>query len=294
MMDTQQFSVFFVGSADEVREHVNKDKLGGLIVPAAFDDDIKAGKTPDLQVYTNARRGGLRQMAFKQIVEAGVRSVAGQTMPVNVMVTEVSNVGAGAGSPFDLTSYYLNLFLVLSLTMVGVFVVPYILVEEKEKQTLKAVLVSPASYVDVVMGKGLVGLIYALVVAVVLMALNKGFVGNVLVTSLALLLGAVFLVQLGLLMGAMFKTVNQVNSWSSIVMLALLLPGMFSDAFLPPPEPLPTILGFIPTSYMANAITQGMANSATASSAALNLGVLAVSAVVAFVAVIWFLRRERA
>jgi ABC-type Na+ efflux pump permease subunit len=152
--------------------------------------------------------------------------------------------------------------------------------------------VSPATYADVVVGKGLVGIFYALLVAVILMLLNDGFGGFVVVTILSVLLGSIFLVQVGLLMGAAFKTINQVNSWCTIVMLVLMLPGMLGD-FLPPPEPIPTLMKLIPTTYMVEAMNQGMSNSVTLSSAAINLGMLAVTSLAAFVAVIWFLRRER-
>jgi ABC-2 type transport system permease protein len=289
LTDSKQFSMYFVGSADEVKQRVQKDLLAGLVIPATFDADVAAKKMPDLQVYVNGQRGGLRLQAARQTVESALRDLAGQTTPARLMVTDVSGVGA---SSFNMGNFYLLMFLVMSVTMVGVFVVPYILVEEKEKHTLKAILVSPASYTDVVVGKGLVGLFYAMLVAGILMAMNNGFVGNVVVTVLALILGSVFLVLVGLLMGAAFKTLSQVNSWSSIVMLALMLPGMFGD-FLAPPEPIPTIMKFIPTSYMARAVSQGMANEITAASAMLNLGALAVASVLAFVAVIWFLRRER-
>jgi ABC-2 type transport system permease protein len=289
LIDTKQFSIYIVGSADEVKQRVQKDLLGGLVIPATFDVDVAAKKTPDLQVYFNAQRGGLRQMAFRQTVESALRDLAGQTTPARLVVSEVSGMGT---SSFDLSGFYLLLFLVMSVTMVGVFVVPYILVEEKEKHTLKAVLASPASFTDVVIGKGLVGLFYAMLVSIILMAMNNGFVGNVAVTVLALLLGSVFLVLVGLLMGAAFKTLSMVNSWSSIVMIALMLPGMFGD-FLAPPEPIPTIMRLVPTSYMARAITQAMGDTITASSAMLNLGALAISSALAFVAVIWFLRRER-
>ena len=49
----------------------------------------------------------------------------------------------------------------------------------------------------------------------------------------------------------------------------------------------------IPTSYMVEAINQGMSGSATLSSVAIDLGVLAATSFAAFGAVIWFLRRER-
>lgn len=289
LMETHQFSMHFEASPEAVEQRVSKDLLGGMVIPANFDADVAAHNSPELRVFYNATRGGLRQMAFRQTVESTLRDLAGQTTPATIRVSEVTGMGE---SSFDLSSFYLLLFLIMAVTMVGVFVVPYILVEEKEKHTLKAVLVTPASYADVVIGKGLVGLFYALLVALILMALNNGFTGQLWLTLSALVLGAVFLVLVGLLMGAAFRTLSQVNSWSSIVMLALMLPGMLGD-FLAPPEPLPTIMRFIPTSYMARAVSQGMAGTSTAGSALLNLGMLAGASVVCFAAVIWFLRRER-
>jgi ABC-2 type transport system permease protein len=292
MVDSKQFSVFFAGSPDEVRSDVDKKgRVGGVIIPANFDASIAAGEMPDLQLYVNTERGAVRVAVLDEMVTGGLRAVAGQTLPAHVVRSNLS-AGAGAETSVNLNRFYLTLFLVMSLTMVGVFVVPYMLVEEKEKNTLKAVLVSPATYADVVVGKGLVGIFYALLVAVILMLLNDGFGGFVVVTILSVLLGSIFLVQVGLLMGAAFKTINQVNSWCTIVMLVLMLPGMLGD-FLPPPEPIPTLMKLIPTTYMVEAMNQGMSNSVTLSSAAINLGMLAVTSLAAFVAVIWFLRRER-
>jgi hypothetical protein len=50
---------------------------------------------------------------------------------------------------------------------------------------------------------------------------------------------------------------------------------------------------FLPTHYMTAAITQGMNNTATLTGTMVNLGVLAAMSVIAFAAVIWFLKRER-
>jgi ABC-2 type transport system permease protein len=293
MVDSKQFSIFFASSPDEVRSDVEqKGRVGGVVIPANFDAGIAAGEMPDLRLYVNTARGAVRVAVLGEIVTGGLRAVARQTLPARIVRTDVSAAGAGAETSVNLNRFYLTLFLVMSLTMVGVFVVPYMLVEEKEKNTLKAVLVSPATYADVVAGKGLVGLFYALLVAVILLLLNDGFGGNVAVTILSVLLGAIFLVQAGLLMGAVFQTISQVNSWSTVVMLVLMLPGMLGD-FLPPPEPIPALMKLIPTSYMVEAMNQGMSNSVTLSSAAINLGVLAVTSLAAFSAVIWSLRRER-
>jgi len=66
------------------------------------------------------------------------------------LITEVSGVGA---SSLNLSNFYLLKFLVMSVTMVGVFVVPYILVEEKESTHSRLFCVA-GTYTDVVIGKG--------------------------------------------------------------------------------------------------------------------------------------------
>ncbi len=282
-----------VNTADEVPQRVKEGPLGGLALPGDFDASVLAGKTPELRVYYNGRRGLGEQTALRQVLEGALRAMAGQAMPANLVPYDVTSSGKeGERQEFDLASFYLIILLVMGLCMVGVFVVPTILVEEKEKRTLQAVLVSPASYTDLVMGKALVGLFYALLIALVLLLLNKGFAGNAAVTILAVILGSLFLVLVGLLMGALFSTMTQVNTWSSIVMLALLIPAMF---ILPPqpPAPVSTITRLIPTSYMADAISIGLSKKATLGNVGLDLLVLAVSTVIVLVAVLWALRRER-
>ena len=63
------------------------------------------------------------------------------------------------GSGIEMDRFMTVMLLVLSIVGIGVFVVPSLLVEEKEKQTLKFLLVSPAGPVEVVAGKALVGLV---------------------------------------------------------------------------------------------------------------------------------------
>lgn len=282
-----------VNAADEVPKRVKEGALGGLALPDDFDAAVAAGKTPELRVYYNRRRALGEQTALRQILEGALRAMAGQAMPANLVPYDVTSSGKEGERPeFDLASFYLIILLVMALCMVGTFIVPTILVEEKEKRTLQAVLVSPASYADLVAGKALVGLFYALLIALLLLLLNKGFAGNAAVTILAVVLGSLFLVLVGLLMGALFSTMTQVNTWSSIVMLALLIPAMF---ILPPqpPAPFSTITRLIPTSYMADAISIGLSGKATLGNVGLDLLVLAVATLIVAVAVLWALRRER-
>jgi ABC-2 type transport system permease protein len=280
-----------VDAADQVRAQVKDDVVAGLAIPAGFDAAVAGGKAPELPVYYNGGRSASQIATIRQILESSLRVVAGQVLPAKLVFSDVTATGEEA-PVFSLSAYYLILLLVMGLTMVGVFVVPTILVEEKEKHTLNAILVSPASFADVAMGKAAVGLVYALLVAAILMFTNGGFTGDVPVSLLAIVLGAFFLVLTGLLMGAIFETAMQVNTWSSIVMLALLVPAMFN---MPPrpPEPVATVARLVPTSYLAHAVSVSMSGKATLASVGPDLGILAACSLVVFMAVLWALRRER-
>lgn len=282
-----------VDSPDQVKTRVTNSSLVGLTLPQDFDTAMAAGQNPEIQLYYDGEQAIGVQATAGRMVEDALREIAGQELPAKLVPTDVLGSEAGTGiQNFNIANYMLLLFLVMGLVMTGVFVVPTILVEEKEKQTLQAILVSPANYADLVIGKALVGMVYALLSAFILLAMNNGFSGSPFVTLSTVVLGALVLVLTGLLLGAIFKTTAQVNTWSSIVMLALLVPAMFI-MWPKPPEPIPTIMRFIPTNHIASALTAGLDGSATLAGAGIDLLILAVCAAVVFFAVIWFLRRER-
>ena len=283
--------VVVVDSADALRQQVERGAIGGLALPAGFDAAIDAGTTPELRGYYNGQRSGSRS-TFQRSVEAALRAMAGQTLPAHLALSDLSAAAGKQELALDLTSYLLPLVLVLGATMVGVFIVPTMLVEEKEKHTLHALLVSPASYADVVAGKALVGLILALLIGIGLLLLNDGFAGNPAITLLAIVLGTLFLVQCGLLLAAVLGTITQVNTWSSIVMLVLLVPAMFNLPPQPPP-PVSTVMRLVPTGAMADALIVGLSHSASAARLWLDVPVLAAAMGLTFGGVVWALRRER-
>jgi len=280
-----------VASAEELAEVVRKDAAGGLIVPAGFDAAVSAGQQPDLTVYLNRRRGGGELAVFQRMVEQQVWAVVDQPFPAKISWTDLGNP-AGIQKPggFQFQAYLLILFLVMSLAMVGTFVVPTLLVEEKEKHTLDALLISPARPAEVVAGKALTGLLYSLLIAGVLIVLNRGWTGNWPMTVLALLLGSLFVVAVGLLMGGLFHTTNQVNTWSSIVMLALMIPS-WSGVFGNPPM-MERLFDLVPTHYMANVLQLSMAGEAALGRVWMDLAALGGSTILALGAVLWVLRRQ--
>jgi len=183
----------------------------------------------------------------------------------------------------------LPLLLLLAFGMTGAFVVPLLLVEEKEKRTMDFLLTSPAKLTEVIAGKGLTGVVYSVLIAVVLLALNRQMIGNWPLTTLSILLGLLLVVAIGLLMGSLFQTTMQVNTWASLALLVLIAP---SFSFPGAPAALETAMRFIPTYYFVEALKLSMAGTSSLRMWGYSAVVLALT-FVTFFAVTWALRREQ-
>src|SRR4030042_1156717 len=127
---------------------------------------------------------------------APVKLVWSQSVPQE----EPSSENGFRKEGFRMDSYLLVMFLVMSLTMTGSFVVPLLMVEEKEKHTMEFLLVSPVTPAEIAVGKAFTGLAYSGLGAAILIALNHGWSGNWPLTILTVFIGSFFLVSVGLLM----------------------------------------------------------------------------------------------
>lgn len=276
-------------SPQTAKTEVEKIKAAGaLVVPANFDADVAAGKQPQLTVYVNNKKNDIEQSSFRLLVDRQVGSLVKAPALLNWI-----NVHDEGDSPprrgFNLSQILLPLLLVLTFGMTGAFVVPLLLVEEKEKRTMDFLLTSPARLTEVIAGKAFTGVVYSVLIAGVLLALNRQLVGNWPKTVLTILLGLLLIVAMGLLMGSLFQTTMQVNTWASLVLLVLLAPSFPLPGS---PAVLEAAMYAIPTYYFVEALQLSLAGSGSPRIWA-HLAVVLGCTVVTFFAVIWALRREQ-
>ncbi len=100
--------------------------------------------------------------------------------PAVEVVTTDDRPAAHSRTPADvlLGQIYAPLTLLLSLA-VGTIFVPQLLIEEKERHTLRTLMVTPASFEDVLLGKLLVVLAYQLAVTCAVLAIQGSLTGRV-------------------------------------------------------------------------------------------------------------------
>lgn len=114
--------------------------------------------------------------------------------------------------------------MILGVLTVCLAVVPHLMLEEKETRTMHALLVSPAQMIDVALGKALVGVFYAAIMATALLALDQRYIVHWGWAIVAVLAGTLFTALLGLWFGVLFDNPQQMSIWVTIPLVLLLLP----------------------------------------------------------------------
>ena len=171
------------------------------------------------------------------------------------------------------------------------------LAEEKEKKTLRMLMVTPASFADVVIGKLLVGLGYQLLLTIVVVGIQGGYIGQIPLVLLFVLLGSCFSVSLGLLAGSLFQTTTTAGMFSGTVSSFIYIVPIFFVGFISQivgNTPFTPLIKVLPTYYIADGVTKALQNSATWSNLLLDVSVVIASILLLLAVATWGLRRQAA
>lgn len=290
LRQTPQISVVLADSADATGREVERIKaIGGLVVPAGFDADLAANKQPELTVYVNNQKTIFEQAAFRRLLDQLVRSFAKQPEPARLVWVDVDKAANDrALGATSLNQMLLPLLLILTFGMTGAFVVPLLIVEEKEKRTLDFLLSSPASLNEIIAGKALTGVVYTVLIAAILLGMNRHSIQNWPLTSLTILVGLLLVVGVGLVIGSVLKNTMQVNTWAGLVLILLLAPSMpvigLSGWF-------DKAMHIIPTYYLNEALKLSIAGTIS-SQLWVYLAVVLICTFIVFFAAAWALHRR--
>jgi ABC-2 type transport system permease protein len=225
----------------------------GLVFPADLDRRLEAGETVKLNGYAAYWIDEAEIKALRQVVEdelsfyVGSVGVSGASVEIK---TEMKRL-----YPMDPTTpgsgFMVSVAIVLVLTMLGALVVVHLMIEEKQTQTLDALMVSPASPLQMLLGKAVTGLVYCMFGVVAVYLLNAAYIVRWDLALFAGACGALFTVGLGLLLGTVFDSRQQLTLWGFLLMNLLLLPMflVIMDDVLP--ASAVTVMHWVPTAVIA-------------------------------------------
>lgn len=124
-------------------------------------------------------------------------------------------------------------FMAINMTfaLVATYIQCCLIAEEKEKNTLRNLMLSPATIPEILIGKSMLTLIITILIVTGCMFLNDYNPGNILIMIVALLLSSIFYIAVGTLLGLLAKTVME----SSVIVMPvffLFSLGPFANAFV--------------------------------------------------------------
>jgi ABC-2 type transport system permease protein len=240
--------------ADFERERV----IGVLVLQSGFSTDLAAGRPATVQLLLDGRRSNAAQIAAQYvslIVSAEAASLTG-VADAGMASANVSSASATPSAAVVINNWFNpnleyrwymmpNLVGMLSLG-VALMITALSVARERELGTFDQTLVSPATPLEIALGKLLPPLIVALVQAtlyllIVTLIYRVPFRGNLLVFYAAVLAFAAACAGVGLCVSSLVRTQQQ----AFLGAFALLLPFSLLSGFATPVENMPWWLQFV-------------------------------------------------
>jgi ABC-type polysaccharide/polyol phosphate export permease len=284
MMDGARYSFRRAVSLEDMQTKMANQSLG-LMLPADLKQTLASGGTPTLNGYIFwVDRMKVTELeakytqAFTEILGQPVRVVIGE----NIIIPQ-----ANAGGDHRSLSYLLVYFVFIT----AMTLIPHLVLEERQTRTLDALSTSPASAVQIVLGKALAGFFYVLLIGGVWVALNYAYIVNWGIALVAFLGYALFAIGLALILGSLITSMWQVGIWGMVIMLLLVIPAIF---YMDPnlKAGIRVILTWFPSSALASLLRFSCSTGVTPSLVWPNLAVVVASIAIVFGLVIWKVRRS--
>lgn len=285
-----EFSIRLVGSQKELESAVagSSELMLGIVIPAGFQQAEGSGGEIEMDGYYVHWAKPDKVAELVAFFEQELGKASWQTVHIAVDGNAVYPT-----SKLGLQPFMLAMNLTILLLVVGLALVPYLMIEEKETHTFDALLVSPARFSQVVAGKALAGLFYCLCAAVVVFIFSTRWIVHWEIAALAFLLGAVFAVAAGLLLGVLSENPTTVNLWIALLFMLLLVPTILAElANAKLPAVVQSILPWMPSVAMAKLVGFSMAGTVPAVDIWSNAGILAAESLVFYALVVWRVRQS--
>ena len=175
------------------------DLDAGLVLSADFDDRLRAGARPPLELFVGGQARAADRIVLTVTTLDLIRRVEGSQPPVEVVVTALGSTA------LPIAARLTPLLIMYALMIVGLYLPALSLTQEKEQGTLLALSVTPARLGEVVAAKGIAGFVMGAVMSLVTLGLNGALSVGALPLAVVLLLASALFAQLGLIYGTACK-----------------------------------------------------------------------------------------
>ena len=219
----------------------------GIVFPTDFDSSIETGEKTEITAYIWGESLAKNRTIIAVTITNMVREIAGQESPVNI---ETITLGDEVSIPWS--DRLLPFIVIIAVFLGGLMLPATSVINEKNKKTLDALIVTPTSITDVFAAKGMVGIILSLFMGILILVINQAFGSQPLLLVMVLVLGGVMAVELGLILGTLMKDFASLFTiWKSAGII------LFAPVFIYIFPQIPQWIGNIfPTYYIVDPVVE--------------------------------------
>lgn len=216
----------------------------GIVIPANFDSTLASG-TIDLKAYVWGESPANSRAVIPAVLTDAVHEIKGTVSPVNI-----DTVALGNGPELPWKDRLLPLLVLLAIFFGGMMIPASSLINEKNRHTLEALSVSPASIGDIFTAKGVIGTVLAAFMGILTLLISGSLNSSFLLLIPVLVLGSIMAAEFGLISGAFIKDMNTLFAFWKFGGIILFGPAI---VFMFPQ--IPQWIGYIfPTFYFVKPV----------------------------------------
>jgi ABC-2 type transport system permease protein len=272
-------------SPDTLREDVARGALDmGIVLPANLDAELQRGATPILDLYT----WGESLLKHRTTLGATlVRQVITFSGMDTLVETKTILLGDAPSVPWDVRLF--PLVVIMTIVLGGTMVPATFIVQEKQKRTLQALLVTPVSMGEAMAAKGIAGVLLSVFMGMMILTINGAWGGQPFLLLTLLFLSAMMAAAGGVILGLLVRDISTLFTAMKSIGILLYAPAIIYIF----PEVPTWIRQVFPTYYMIGPIVEVSMNNAGWGEIALDVVILCILIALTIAAAALVMRRTK-
>lgn len=211
-----------VEDAEELKRKVEKNDLDvGLVLVEGFDEMVRLNQKPQLGFFIGGESLASNRIILSITTLDLIREVEGLESPVNVEVVALGE------EQLPLAQRLVPLVVFYAIFVAGVFLPAMNMVEEKERRTLSALLVTPTKMSEFILAKAGLGFMMALVIILVTLLLNNALGSEPWALLLSLVVAALMASEISVLYAAFAKDGKSLYMLVKSLGMLFMIPAVF-------------------------------------------------------------------
>ncbi|MBC7231367.1 MAG: ABC transporter permease [Actinobacteria bacterium] len=234
-----------VDSPEEVKRAVESKRAdAGVVLDGGAKEKVFAGERTPVELYIGGESLAKNRVIATAAITAALRAVSPGVPRVDFEVIRL-----GEEKALSAMEIFLPFVVIYVILLGGLMLTSSSLVNEKERKTLAALLVTPVTLSEIMLAFGAVGVTVSLVMGAVLVLLTTGLSQPALMLTV-FVLGSLLAAEWGLLLGFLSRDQTTLVAYIKAFGIFLIAPALF---IVNPSWPQ-WIAKIFPTYYIANPI----------------------------------------